>query len=122
MRMWQVIGYLIIGLGAGIFSGLLGIGGGVIVVAALVFFFGFSQHMAQGTSLAMLIPPIGILAVLTYFKQGYVDIKVAVLLCVGFVLGGLLGAKIAIGLPKEILTKVFGVGLLLIAVKMIFWK
>ncbi len=120
--MWHIIGYIGIGLAAGIFSGLLGIGGGVVVVAALVFFLGFSQHMAQGTSLAMLIPPIGILAVWTYFKQGYVDIKVAAFLCVGFVLGGLLGAKIAIGLPKEVLTKVFGAGLLLIAIKMIFTK
>jgi uncharacterized membrane protein YfcA len=120
--MYTIVGYLLIGFGAGIFGGLLGLGGGVVVVVALVYLLGFSQHLAQGTSLAMLIPPIGILAVWTYYKQGYVDVRVAGFLCLGFILGGLLGAKVAVGLPREILSKVFGVALLVIAVKMILGK
>lgn len=113
---------LLLGLGAGTISGLIGIGGGVLIVPALVFLFGFSQHQAQGTTLALLVPPIGLLAAITYYKQGYVDIKTAIFVCIGFFFGGLIGAKIATGLPKEILTKVFGVALFLISLKMIFSK
>lgn len=85
-------------------------------------FFGMSQHQAQGTTLALLVPPVGLLAALTYYKQGYVDLKIAAFICIGFFLGGFLGAKLAIGLSNVILEKVFGVALLLIAVKMIFFK
>jgi len=92
------------------------------VVPALVYLFGFTQHIAQGTTLAMLIPPIGILAVWTYWRQGLVDVRVAVLLCLGFVVGGLIGAKFAVHLPKTILSRIFGFAMLLIAVKMIFTK
>jgi uncharacterized membrane protein YfcA len=120
--MIQILLYLLLGLLAGVLSGLIGLGGGVIVLPALVLVFGFSQHVAQGTTLGMLLPPIGILAVWTYFQKGYVDIKVAALLCVGFVLGGWLGAKIAVSLPSATLQKVFGVALLLISVKMILGK
>jgi len=115
-------GYIALGLVAGILSGMIGIGGGILIVPVLVYMFGFSQHMAQGTTLALMIPPIGILAVLEYYKVGNVDIKVAALVCLGFVFGGLLGAKIAIGIPDETLKKVFGVILLLVSIKMIFWK
>ena len=112
----------LLGLFAGILSGLLGIGGGVVVVPILVYAFGFTQHLAQGTTLAMLIPPIGILAVWTYWRQGMVDVKVAALLCAGFIIGGFIGAKFAVGLPKIVLSKIFGFGMLLIAIKMIFTK
>ena len=115
-------GYVLLGLVAGILGGLIGIGGGIIIVPALVYLFGFSQHNAQGTTLALLIPPIGILAVLEYYKAGHVDIRVAALVCVGFVFGGLFGAKLAVGLSDDTLRKVFGVVLLLISLKMIFWK
>ncbi len=114
--------YLLLGLFAGTFSGLIGIGGGVIIVPALVFLFGFSQHRAQGTTLALLVPPIGLLAAWTYYKQGYVDLKVALIMCVGFFLGGLFGAKIATSMSNLVLEKVFGVALFLIALKMIFAK
>lgn len=117
-----IILYLGLGLAAGILSGLIGIGGGILIVPTLVFLCKFSQQEAQGTSLAMMIPPIGLLAVLTYYQQGYVNIKVAILLCIGFILGGLLGAKMAIAIPKEMLSKVFGVALLLVGVKMIAGK
>ena len=112
--------YVILGLIAGIFSGLIGIGGGIIIVPVLVLIFGMEQHMAQGTTLALLIPPIGILAAMTYYKQGYVDVKVAGLIIIGFLIGGLVGAKIATGLSSEILEKVFGAVLLLISLKMLF--
>ena len=112
--------YILLGLLAGVLSGLIGIGGGVIIVPSLIFLFGFSQQEAQGTTLGLLVPPIGILAAWTYYQQGYVNLKVAALICFGFVLGGLLGAKIAVDLPSEVLEKVFGIALLLIALKMIF--
>ncbi len=112
--------YIFLGLLAGILSGLIGIGGGVIIVPSLIFLFGFSQLEAQGTTLGLLVPPIGILAAWTYYQQGYVNFKVAALICFGFVLGGLLGAKIAVDLPSEVLEKIFGIALLLIALKMIF--
>ena len=117
-----MLGYIVLGLAAGIFSGLIGVGGGVIIVLALIFLFGMSQHQAQGTTLALLVPPIGFLAAWTYYKQGYVDIKIAGLICLGFFIGGLFGAKAANLLPNNILEKVFGVAMLLISLKMIFTK
>jgi len=116
--MTQVL-YIVLGVVAGMASGLIGIGGGIIVVPALIYIFGFSQHAAQGTTLAMLIPPIGLLATWAYYKQGYVNIPVAGLLCLGFVLGGYFGAKLAIGFPEVMLRKIFGVCLLVIAGYMI---
>ncbi|EDX83218.1 hypothetical protein S7335_397 [Synechococcus sp. PCC 7335] len=112
--------YLLLGLSAGVVSGLIGIGGGVIIVPALIFGFGFAQHDAQGTTLAMLVPPVGLLAAWTYYRQGYVNFQVAALLCVGFFIGGLLGAKLATTLPNVLLEKVFGAAMLAIALKMIF--
>ena len=112
--------YMVIGLVAGIASGLVGIGGGIIVVPCLVLICGFSQHLAQGTTLAMLIPPIGILAVLAYYRQGQVNIPVAAFLCLGFILGGLIGGKIAVNLPEDVLRKVFGFCLMAVAGYMIF--
>lgn len=118
---WETtLPYILLGLLAGILSGLIGIGGGVIIVPSLIFLFGFSQQEAQGTTLGLLVPPIGILSALTYYQQGYVNLKVAALICVGFFLGGLLGAKIAVGLSSEMLKKIFGFVLLLIGLKMIF--
>lgn len=111
--------FVLLGLGVGVFSGMVGVGGGVLVVPALVYFFGFSQLGAQGTSTALLLPPIGILAAYTYWKNGYVDVRAAALICAGFVLGGLLGAKFAIALPKEALRRFFGAFLLVVSVKML---
>lgn len=114
--------YIILGLVAGTLSGLVGIGGGIIIIPALVYFFGFTQHQAQGTTLALMVPPIGILAAWTYYTQGHVDLKIAGLICVGFIVGGYFGAKLAVGIPNAILQKVFGGFLLLIALKMLFTK
>jgi hypothetical protein len=117
--MTNILLYLLLGLLAGVLSGLIGIGGGVIIVPALIFFFGLSQHQAQGTTLAMLIPPVGILAAWTYYKQGFVLMEIAGYMCVGFFLGGFLGAKIAIHLSNVTLEKIFGLALLFIAMKML---
>ncbi|MEI7811056.1 MAG: sulfite exporter TauE/SafE family protein [Ignavibacteria bacterium] len=118
----DIILYIILGLAAGVLSGLIGVGGGIIIVPALVFFFGMTQHQAQGTSLAVLIPPVGFLAALTYYKQGYIDIKVAGLICAGFIFGALMGANIAINLSEAVIKKIFGVILLIVSIKMIFYK
>lgn len=111
--------YVLLGLLAGVLSGLIGIGGGVIIVPALVFLAGFSQQMAQGTTIALMVPPIGVLAAWTYYQKGYVDVKVASLICLGFVAGGLLGAQFATNLSPQLLEKIFGGVLLIIALKML---
>jgi uncharacterized protein len=111
--------YVLLGLVAGALSGIIGIGGGIIVVPALVFIFGMSQHNAQGTTLALLVPPIGILAAWTYYKAGYVDVKVAAFVAIGFIVGSLIGSRVATGISDVTLQRVFGVALLIIALKMI---
>lgn len=112
----------LVGLGvvAGLTSGLIGIGGGIVIVPVLVFFFGFSQQLAQGTTLALMVPPLGVLAAWTYYRQGYVDIKTAGLICVGFLAGSVLGADLAVRLPTELLTRIFGAILVTIGFKMLF--
>lgn len=120
--MSEILIFISIGLIAGVLSGLIGIGGGIIIVPALVLLLGFSQHQAQGTTLALMVPPVGILAAWTYYKNGHVDLKVAALMCIGFFIGGLIGAKIANVIPGVHLEKIFGVALLLVAIKMIFFR
>ncbi len=117
-----VILLLILGLLTGILSGIIGIGGGIIIIPALVFLFNMSQQHAQGTTLAMMVPPIGILAAVAYYKAGFVDIKVAGILCIGFLFGGFFGAKLALIIPSFYLKKVFSIIMILIALKMFFSK
>lgn len=117
--MIELLLYLLLGLGVGMLSGLIGIGGGVLITPALIYLFGFSQHDAQGTTLALLVPPIGLLGAWTYFEQGYVDVKVAALICLGFVFGGLIGAKFAVDLPEQFLRRIFGVAMILVGLKMV---
>lgn len=114
--------YLLLGLIAGIFSGLIGIGGAIIIIPSLVLLFGLSQHTAQGTTLALMVPPIGLLAAWTYYKAGFVDLKIAGLICLGFFVGGLLGARYATELPGQFLRRIFGMVLLLASLKMIFTR
>jgi uncharacterized protein len=122
MNAMNIVLLLLVGLLGGIFSGLIGIGGGIVLVPALVLLLGLSQHTAQGTTLAAMVPPIGLLAAWTYYSKGYVDLKIAGLICLGFFIGGLFGAKFAIEIPEPILKKVFGAVLLLVSLKMIFGK
>lgn len=112
---------LLVGLVAGFLSGLIGIGGGVIIVPALVLLLGFSQKLAQGTSLGLLLLPVGILAVLQYYKQGYLNVNYVLILAVTFILGGLLGSKLALSLSDDKVKKLFAVILLLISLKMLFF-
>lgn len=110
---------LLIGLLAGILSGLVGVGGGIIIVPALMFFVGFTQKEAQGTSLGLLLLPIGILAVLNYYNKGLIDIKYVGMMAIGFVLGGFLGSKLALVIPEAALKKIFAVVLFYTAFKML---
>ena len=111
---------LIIGLAAGFMGGLVGIGGGVIIVPALVMLLGMSQHEAQGTSLMMILFPVGILGVLNYYKQGYVDFKYAGLLAIGFFVGSYLGSKFSLSLPQLTVKRIFAIVMMLLALKILF--
>ena len=122
MSISTILGLLVLGLIAGIMSSMVGIGGGVVIVPALVIIFAMSQKLAQGTSLAMLLPPIGIFAVINYYKSGYVDFKLAAILSVAFIAGSYFGSKIALNLPETTLKRIFGVFLMLLAVKYLFFS
>lgn len=119
MSSGMIAGTLLLGLVIGIVSGIIGIGGGAFLIPALVFFYGMSQIRAQGTSLATLLLPIGIFAFWTYYKAGHVDIKLALLIAVGFALGGWLGGQWAQHLPEIVLRRCFAVLLILMAVRLI---
>jgi uncharacterized membrane protein YfcA len=120
MTAQTIILLIVVGLLAGVLSGLVGLGGGVIIVPALVFLLGFSQHQAQGTSLGILLLPAGIFAVMNYYKKGFIDVKVVLLMFVGFVVGGYLGSKISLSVNETVLKKIFAIALLLIAGKALF--
>ena len=113
---------IIIGLIAGILSGLIGIGGGVIMIPALIMILNFNQHLSQGTTLAAMIPPIGILAAYEYYRNGYVNIPVALFIALGFIIGGFIGAKFAIPIDDKLLGRIFGIILFILSIKMIFGK
>lgn len=115
-----VVLVILIGFAAGMLGGMIGIGGGVLIVPALVYFLSFSQHKAQGTSLGLLILPVAILAVMNYYKKGHVDLKVVGLLAIGFVAGSFLGSKWALSLPQGTLKKVFAIFMLVLSFKMLF--
>jgi hypothetical protein len=103
-------------------AGILGIGGALIMVPALVFLMGFSQYMAQGTSLAVMLPPIGIIAAYNYWKAGQVNIKFALILAAAFIIGSYFGSKLALTLPQPVLKKIFGILLLVVAARMLLSK
>lgn len=120
--MINIISFILIGIAAGILSGLFGIGGGVIIVPALIFLCGFDQLKAQGTSLAILLPPVGILAFIDYYRKGHVNLQGGILICVFLVIGSVFGAKMSHVLPTDMLRRLFGVFMLLISLKLIFGK
>ncbi|MBZ9686498.1 sulfite exporter TauE/SafE family protein [Clostridium estertheticum] len=120
--MTSTILFILIGIVAGVLSGMFGIGGGVIIVPALMFLCGFSQLKAQGTSLAILLPPVGIIAFMEYYKKGQVNVKAGLLIVIFLVIGSVFGSKLAQNIPTEVLKKGFGILMLLISLKMIFSK
>jgi uncharacterized protein len=122
MTSQTIILLLLVGLLAGILSGLVGVGGGIIVVPALIYILGFNQQQAQGTSLGLLLLPVGILAVWNYYKQGAIDIKVVLIMAITFTLGGWLGSKIALNISQAAVKKIFAVFLACVAIKMIFFE
>lgn len=122
MSTTTIIILLGIGLLAGFLSGLVGIGGGIVVVPLLVFFLGFSQHNAQGTTLFMFLIPIGFLGVYNYYKSGFVDYKTSLVMAITFIVGSYIGSKLAISLDQQIVKKFFGVIILFISLKLIFGK
>jgi uncharacterized protein len=124
MKMSTSMLLILIGIGiiTGIMAGMLGIGGAIIMIPALVFLLGISQQMAQGTSLAVMLPPIGILAAYNYYKAGQVNINFAIVLAIAFLVGSYFGSKLALNLPEPVLKKIFGVLLLLVAAKMLISK
>ena len=121
MTIQTLIILILVGIAAGMLGGLVGVGGGIIVVPALVYFLSFcSQKSAQGTSLGLLLLPVGIFGVMQYYKQGYVDFKIVAVLATGFLAGSYFGSKIALSLPQESVKKVFAILLIIIAIKMLF--
>lgn len=114
----QIVITGLIGLAAGILSGMLGLGGAIIIIPALVMLLGFTQQMAQGTTLIMFVLPVGALAAWQYYQQGFVELKTSLILAAMFFIGGYFGAKFATHIPQVTMKKVFSVVLVLIAVKM----
>lgn len=113
---------VVIGIITGIMSGLLGIGGAIIMVPCLVYIMGVSQQTAQGTSLAVMLPPIGIIAAYNYYKAGQVNLKFALILAICFLAGSYFGSKISLTLSEPVLKKIFGLLLLAVAAKMLLSK
>ena len=113
---------IIIGLLAGILSGLVGVGGGILMIPLLIIFLGLSQHQAQGTALFAMLPPIGILATINYYKEGFVKWEYAIVIAFTFIIGGYLGSKFSLSLPPQMVRRIFGVIMLLGAIKLISSK
>jgi len=122
MDIYSFLMLLLIGLVAGILGGLLGLGGGIIMIPAMVFLLGFSQHQAIGTSLAVMLPPIGMFAAYNYYKAGDVNLLYALIIAVAFMAGSWLSSKFAVSIPENILKKIFSILLVLVAIKMFFSK
>jgi len=120
--MTEILILILIGLCAGVLSGLFGVGGGIIIVPALVFFIGMSQHQAQGTSLGLMLLPIGILAAYNYYKTGNLDIKSGLIIAGAFVLGGYFGSKLSLNISELWLKRIFGVLMLVVALRLIFFS
>ncbi len=116
--MQTLITLALIGIIAGMLSGVVGVGGGIVMVPAMVYFLGMSQHGAQGTSLAVMLPPIGILACYNYYKAGSLDWKYALVIALTFVIGGYFGSKLALVLDAKTLKRVFAVLMMLVAIKL----
>lgn len=122
MSTFHLIILVIVGIMSGMLAGVFGVGGAIIVIPALVFILGLSQHEAQGTSLAFMLPPVGILATWNYWKAGHVNWKIALILSLTFVVGAYLGSHLSINISDKTLRRLFGGLMIVIAIKMIFSK
>ncbi len=122
MELNDILILSVIGVFAGVVGGSMGVGGGVVIVPALVLIFGFSQHEAQGTSLAVLMFPMALFGVYNYHKNGYVHFKYALIIVAAFAVGQFLGSLISVNLPAKILRPIFGVFIILMGLKMLFSK
>lgn len=122
MNISEIALLIVAGVLAGIAGGLFGVGGGIIVIPMLIYVFGLTQHEAQGTSLAFLLAPIGILAFMNYYKAGHVNIKYAAILAATFIIGSYFGSKWAIKIPSDIMKKVFAVFMIIVGIKMLTGK
>mgnify|MGYP000070385318 FL=1 len=117
----EIVILILIGLVAGAFSGMFGIGGGLVMVPAMVFFLAMSQHSAQGTSLGVLVIPVTAIAAYNYYKEGELNMKFALIIGLSFVIGGYFGSKFSLGMSEVILKRSFGVLMLAMAIKLIFF-
>lgn len=122
MDLQTLIILILIGLIAGIFSGLIGLGGAIIIIPALIYIIGMDQYEAQGTSLAVMLPPIGLLAVYNYWKAGQMNIRYGLIIALAFLIGGYIGSSFALQIPLQILRKIFGFVLIGIALQIILSK
>ena len=122
MTLEAVLLLALIGVIAGMLSGLVGVGGGIVMVPLLIYLMGFNQHQAQGTSLTVLVVPVTAAAVYNYYKEGYIDWRYAGIIALFFVVGGYFGSKMAISIDQRMLKKIFAVVLLFVAGKMLLSK
>ena len=121
MSVQTVVLLILIGVASGVLSGLVGVGGGIIIVPALVLIVGFTQKEAQGTSLGILLLPIGILGAIQYYKQGYININYVIIISLGFIAGSFMGSKLALSLNDEKVKKIFAILMMLISIKILFF-
>jgi uncharacterized membrane protein YfcA len=117
-----ITAYLILGVFAGAMAGLVGIAGGIFLVPALIFLFHYSQKTAQGTTLAVLLPPIGIAAAYLYYRAGHVNVRAAIFIALGFLIGGFIGARLGNHLSDAMVQRIFGLFTLAVALKLLFFK
>ncbi|MEI6575878.1 MAG: sulfite exporter TauE/SafE family protein [Bacteroidota bacterium] len=122
MNTETIIILALIGLLAGVFGGMVGLGGGVIMIPAMIYLLGMTQHEAQGTSLAVMLPPVGMLAVMNYYKAGQINLKYAMVIAAAFIIGGYFGSKLALNIPVSLMKKIFGFVLIGIAIQMMIKK
>lgn len=121
MDIQNIIVLILIGIGSGMLSGLVGVGGGIIIIPSLIYFLKFDPKLAQGTSLGILLLPIGILAVMQFYKAGKIDFNAVWIISLGFLLGSFFGSKISLSLPQETVKKIFACLMIVIAIKMLFF-
>ena len=113
---------IVIGLLSGSLSGLVGVGGGIIMIPLLISFFGFTQLNAQGTAIAAMLPPIGILAAINYYQEGYVRWEYSLVIAIAFVVGGYFGSKLSISISQHLVRQIFAIILFIVALKLFFSK